>query len=65
MEFQYGGTTLDIMSTKLPFILVIACYLYVFTLFIMYFLVLTAVLMVWLKSGVLYSFGSSTNNCFV
>ena len=37
MWFQYGGTLLDIMPTKQPIILVIACYLYVFILLIMYF----------------------------
>ena len=43
MQFQYGCTTLDIMPTKQPIILVITCYLYVLIFLVMCFLVFTAV----------------------
>ena len=51
-----GHTTLDIMSIKQPILLVIACYLYVFVLLIIYLLVFTAVLMGGPKFGALYVF---------
>ena len=43
-------------TDKAAIILVIACLLYVFMLLMLYFLVFTAVLMGWVKFGILYSF---------
>ena len=50
------GHHLRYNAHKTAMILIIGCYLYVFVLLILYFLVFTAVLMGGAKFGVLYTF---------
>ena len=50
---------------KAAIILVIACFLYIFMLLMLYFLVFTAVLMGWVKFGTYMHFGYCISNCYV
>ena len=50
---------------KAAIILVIACFLYIFMLLVLYFLVFIAVLMGWVKFGTYIHFGCCICNCYV
>ena len=60
------ATFIDIMPTKQPLIiLVITCFLYIFMLLMLYFLVFKAVLMGWAKFGIYIHFGYCICNFYV
>ena len=50
---------------KAAIILVIACFIYIFMLLMLYFLVFTAVLMGLARFGIIIHFGCYTCNCYV